>query len=156
MESRTYQHRREGLHGDGDSVVGGRRRRRRRKGGGEGGCGAGVEVIGGRLCAGEDIDTDGVRCLAGGAQNGATPLFMACQGGRGEVVKLLLVDERVDVNQARKVRVGGEGEGGWRERAGRADGALQSVVCVTAEGGRSSHQQGGGCEGWRAGHTSKV
>ena len=35
------------------------------------------------------------------------------------MVKLLLADERVDVNQANKVRVGAEGEGGWRERAGR-------------------------------------
>ena len=38
------------------------------------------------------------------------------------MVKLLLADERADVNQAREVRVGGEGEGGWRERAGRVEG----------------------------------
>ena len=34
-------------------------------------------------------------------------------------MKLLLADERVDVNPANKVRVGGEGERGWRELAGR-------------------------------------
>ena len=62
------------------------------------------------------------RCWAGGAQHGATPLYIACQKGHGEVVKLLLADERVDVNQPDKVRVGGEGEGGWRERTGRAEG----------------------------------
>ena len=57
------------------------------------------------------------RCWAGGAQGRHvhTPLFMACGWGHGEVVKLLLADGRVDVNQAEKVRVGGEGEGGWRE-----------------------------------------
>ena len=47
---------------------------------------------------------------------------MACYKGHGEVVKLLLADERVDVNQADpEVREGGEGEGGWREQAGRAE-----------------------------------
>ena len=51
-----------------------------------------------------------------------TPLYIACQNGLGEVVKLLLADERVDVNQVTKVRVGGDGEGGWRERAGRTEG----------------------------------
>ena len=35
------------------------------------------------------------------------------------MVKLLLADERVDVNRANKVRVGGEGEGGWGEGGGR-------------------------------------
>ena len=79
-------------------------------------------MIGGRLCAGEDIDTDGVRCLAGGAQDGATPLCLACYNGHEEVVKLLLGDDRVDVNQATQVRVGGEGGGVWRERAGRVEG----------------------------------
>ena len=69
-------------------------------------------------------------------------------------MKLLLADERVDVNQANQVRVGGEGERGWRERTGRAEGAVQSVVRVTTEGGRSSHQQGGECEESRAVHTS--
>jgi len=53
-----------------------------------------------------------------------TPLYIACEEGREEVVKLLLADERVDVNQATKVRVGGDGEGGWRERAGRGGGVL--------------------------------
>ena len=76
-----------------------------------------MEVIGG-----DDVDTEGGRCWAGGAQNGATPLYIACGEGHREVVKLLLADERVDVNQAQKVRVGGEGERGWGERAGRAEG----------------------------------
>ena len=49
-------------------------------------------------------------------------MYVACQMGHEEVVKLLLADERVAVNQAMQVRVGGEGEGGWRERAGRAEG----------------------------------
>ena len=48
---------------------------------------------------------------------------MACRNGQGEVVKLLLADERVDVNQANEVRVGGEGEGGWR--AGREGGGVR-------------------------------
>ena len=30
----------------------------------------------------------------------------------------------------------------------REEGAVQSVGLVRAEGGRSSQQQGGGCEGW--------
>ena len=51
-----------------------------------------------------------------------TPLFKACSRGHEEVVELLLADERVAVNQADRVRVGGEGEGGWRERAARAEG----------------------------------
>ena len=55
-------------------------------------------------------------------QDGETPLYTACCYDHKEVVKLLLADERVDVNQAMQVRVGGEGEGGWRERAGRAEG----------------------------------
>ena len=87
-------------------------------------------MIGGRLCAGEDIDNEGVRCWAGGAQRGETPLNSACGEGHGEVVKLLLGDERVDVNQAIPVRVGGEVEGGWRERAGRAEGCgTERSVC---------------------------
>ena len=45
-------------------------------------------------------------------------------------MKLLLGDERTDVNQAKQVRVGGEGEGGWRERAGRAEGCgTERSVC---------------------------
>ena len=63
----------------------------------------------------DDIDTERGRCWADGVQKGRTPLFMACQEGHGEVAKLLLADEKVDVNQANKVRVRGEGEGGWRE-----------------------------------------
>ena len=55
-------------------------------------------------------------------QDGRTPLFIACDKNHLEVVKLLLAHARVDVNQAKKVRVGGEGEGGWRERVGRAEG----------------------------------
>ena len=62
--------------------------------------------------------------MAGGAQGGWTPLNTACQDGHWEVVKLLLADERVDVNQAEEVRMGGEGEGGWREQAGRGGGVL--------------------------------
>ena len=58
----------------------------------------------------------------GVAQDGRTPLYMACQEDHEEVVKLLLADERVDVNQAEEVRVGGEGERRWRERVGRAEG----------------------------------
>ena len=94
----------------------------RRKDGGEGGCGAGVEVIGGDYGTCDDFDTEGGRCWAGGAQDGRTPLYIACYYGHGEVVKLLLADEMVAANQAREVRVGGKGEGGWRERAGRAEG----------------------------------
>ena len=89
---------------------------RHRKGGGEGGCGAGAEVIG---------DDDGalvttLTLRAVGAQDGRTPLSIACQEGHEEVVKLLLADVRVDVNQASQVCVGGEGEGAWRELAWRA------------------------------------
>ena len=80
----------------------------------------------------DDIDTEGGRCWAGGAQDGATPLNIACLEGHEEVVKLLLADERVDVNQANKVRVGGEGEGAWREQAGRGGGWAQGVALVTA------------------------
>ena len=71
-----------------------------------------------------------------------------------ETVKLLLADEKVDVNQGQKVRVGGGRGRCWVEsgQAGRRRSML-SVGCVTAEGGTSSHQQGGGCVGWRAGHT---
>ena len=53
-------------------------------------------------------------------------LHVACALGDGEGVKLLLADDTVDVNRANKVRVGGGGEGGWIERAGRADGVVQS------------------------------
>ena len=87
-------------------------------------------MIGGRLCAGEDIDNEGERCWAGGAQSGRTPMSIACVNGHGEVVKLLLGDERTDVNRADQVRVGGEGDGGWRERAGRAEGCgTERSVC---------------------------
>ena len=82
-----------------------------------------------------------------------TPLLLACGNGLREVVELLLADERVDVNQASRVRVGGEGEGGWRERAGLG-GGCGAVVRVTTEGGRTSHQQGGECKGSRAVHTN--
>ena len=58
-----------------------------------------------------------------GAQDGKTPMYVGCEKGHLEVVKLLLADERVDVNQAIEVRMGGVGgEGGWRERAARAEG----------------------------------
>jgi len=42
------------------------------------------------------------------------------------------------------------------ERAGRGgrSGAVQSVECVTAEGGRTSHQQGGECVRGRELYTS--
>ena len=70
-------------------------------------------------------------------------------------MKLLLADERVHFNQAQKVRVGGEGKGGWRERKGGRRGAVHSAGCVTTEGGRSSHQQGGECEGSRAVHQNR-
>ena len=50
------------------------------------------------------------------------------------MVKLLLAIERVDVNLAgEEVRVGGEGEGGWRERAGRARGC--GAECSVSHGG---------------------
>ena len=38
----------------------------------------------------------------------------------------------------------------------REEGAVQSVVLVRAEGGRSSQQQGGGCEGWACVHCFGV
>ena len=62
------------------------------------------------------------RCWAGDAQDGETPLYSACKNGHVEAIKRLLADDRVDVNQAEEVRVGGEGEGGWREREGRGGG----------------------------------
>ena len=64
------------------------------------------------------------RCWAGGAQLGETPLYVACEKGHGEVVKLLLADERVDVNQAEEVRVGGRGRGRV-ERAGMEGGRVR-------------------------------
>jgi hypothetical protein len=47
-----------------------------------------------------------------------TQLYDACKAGDTRAVRALLADERVDVNQASKVRVGGEGEGGWGEGGG--------------------------------------
>ena len=90
-------------------------------GGKEGGCGAGVMGGDDGALVTTYVHTDGGAAGggAGGAQNGWTPLYAACQEGNGEAVKLLLADERVDVNQADKVRVGGEGEGGWGEGGGR-------------------------------------
>ena len=82
-----------------------------------------------------------------------TSLNNASYAGHLEVVKLLLADERADVNQAYKVRVW-EGRVGGESGQGGRSGAVQKVVCVTAVGGRSSHQQGGECEGSRAVHTS--
>ena len=85
--------------------------------------GAGVEVIGGD--DGALVTTLALRagrCWADGAQVGATPLYNACRMGSGEMVKLLLANERVNVNQAEEVRVGGEGERGWGERTGMGGG----------------------------------
>ena len=62
-----------------------------------------------------------------------TPLRYACLNRHEEVVKLLLADARVDVNQEEEVCVGGEGEGGWRERAGRAEGC--GAECSVCHGG---------------------
>ena len=42
------------------------------------------------------VDSGGERCWAGGAQGGVTPLFIARREAHGQVVKLLLADERVD------------------------------------------------------------
>jgi len=107
----------------------------------EGGCwGGGDRRWRWRAC--DEVATEGGRCWAGGAQNGATPLFMACYIGLGEVVKLLLADERVAVNQAMQVRVGGQGEGGWRERAGRAEGC-GAGCSVCHSGGRQEHTSRG-------------
>jgi hypothetical protein len=72
-------------------------------------------------------DTDGGRGWAGGVQNGATPLFVACQNGQGEVVKLLLADGRPDVNQALTVRVG------WEARAGGESGQAGRWVRCRAQ-----------------------
>ena len=59
-------------------------------------------------------------------------------------MKLLLADERVDVNQANEVRVGGEGEGAWRERAGMAEGGriAQGVSRRRAAGAHISREAG--------------
>ena len=86
-----------------------------------------------RRCTCDDDATEGGRCWAGGAQSEATPLSIACYEGKGEVVKLLLADEKVDVNRADQVCVGGECEGGWRERAGRAEGC--GAECSVCHGG---------------------
>ena len=55
-----------------------------------------------------------------------TPLYIACGKGHGEVVKLLLADERVDVNQASQV-CGRRGRGRV-ERAGREGGGVRYRV----------------------------
>ena len=44
---------------------------------------------------GVDVNATGERV------NGSTALYMACQNGHGEVVRLLLVSSDIDVNQAR-------------------------------------------------------
>jgi hypothetical protein len=110
------------VHGDGESCGDGDEGR---AGGGVGGWGS--EVLTAAL-----TDDVLVGCTAGGcAQGAATPLFMACQNSHVEVVKLLLADSDVLVNQATKVR-----RRSWlRERGqgGRAG----------AEGG-SPHS----CQGW--------
>ena len=66
-------------------------------------------------------------------------------------VRRLLARADVDVNQAGPVRVGVEGEGGWRERAGRRGGGAERSVRVT---GAQHAWQGGGCERSRAVHIS--
>ena len=96
------------------------------------GVGAWVEVMGGDDGAlWTTLTLSAGRCWAGGAQDGSTPLYAACYKGHEEVVELLLADERVDVNQASKVRVGGKGEDGWRERAGRGGRVRCRVQCVS-------------------------
>jgi hypothetical protein len=55
--------------------------------------------------------------LGGYVQDGWTPLYMACNKGRMEVVKLLLAHPGVDIN---KTTVRGRG-GVGREGAGRAE-----------------------------------
>ena len=55
------------------------------------------------------------------------------------MVMLLLADERVDVNQAEEVRVGGEGEGGWRERAGRVGRVRYRAKCVSWRRAAGAH-----------------
>ena len=74
-----------------------------------------------------------VGCAAGRrAQNGWTPLGIACYRGHVVVVELLLAHADVKVNQATKVR----GRGWWRAGAGMAGwGAHHGAA---AEGG-SSH-----------------
>ena len=42
-----------------------------------------------------------------------TQLYDACKTGDTRAVRALLADQRVDVNWADEVRVGGESEGGW-------------------------------------------
>ena len=56
-----------------------------------------------------------------------------------ELVKLLQADVRVDVNQASQVRVGGEGEGGWRERAGRGGRVRYRAKCVSWRRAAGAH-----------------
>ena len=69
--------------------------------GGEGGCGAGVEVIGGDDGAlSTTLTLRAGPAGRGGVQDGRTPLFDACRYGHEEVVKLLLADARADVKQA--------------------------------------------------------
>jgi hypothetical protein len=76
------------------------------------------------------------------AQGGATPLYIACQQGHVEVVKLLLAHPDVLVNQAKEVR--GRG-GASRESEG---GLVYTPRCC---GGSLSHIREGGvwlCAGW--------
>ena len=75
----------------------------------------------------------------GGAQDGKTPMYVGCEKGHFEVVKLLLTGTKVDVNQANKVRVGGEGEGELRERAGRSGRVRCRVWCVSWRRAAGAH-----------------
>jgi ankyrin repeat protein len=65
-------------------------------------------------------------------QVGSTPLFMACQNGHMEVVKLLLARSDIAVNQATVVRRVG------RERGGREGGRGLTLQCCG--GGRLTSQ----------------
>jgi hypothetical protein len=66
------------------------------------------------------------------AQNGYTPLCMACCQGRVTVVKLLLAHPGVDINKADKVRERG---GAGRERESREGRQAGCTLGDAAEGG---------------------
>ena len=89
-----------------------------------------------RGCGGEQLTSHSLTMLSWGAllggyaQDGRTPLYMACYEGHMEVVKLLLAHSDVNVNTVNQVRRRG---GAGREREGMEElGAHQRAA---VEGG---------------------